>query len=330
MIRLEEWVDILTLHRQGLGIKTIARRLNISRNTVRTAIRRGTPPVYRRAKRPSKLDPFKDYIVQRLTDFPELSCERLFKEIVSQGYTGKKTILKDFTKPYRARRKEPVVRFETIPGEQAQVDWADLGTHKLREEETKLYLFVMVLGYSRCTYSEVVTKTDVDTLIACHKRAFSYFGGVTNHILYDNMKTVVIERDKSGNHRFNKTFLDFSSTTGFAARLCRPYRAKTKGKVERTIRYIKDSFLVGRTFYDFEDLNDKLRTWLDTEANVRIHATTGDIPFVRLAKENLLLVDKRILVNKTGAPIKARKRSFVFEPPVVEKRILSVYEEAVT
>jgi len=327
---LEEWVDILTLHRQGLGIKTIARRLNISRNTVRNAIRRGTPPVYKRALRPSKLDPFKDYIIQRLSDFPELSCERLFKEIVAQGYTGKKTILKDFTKPYRLRRKEPIVRFETLPGQQAQVDWAELGTHWIKGEKVKLYLFVMVLGYSRCTYSEVVKKTDVETLIACHRRAFSYFGGATNHILYDNMKTVVIKRDKTGNHRFNSTFLDFSATVGFRARLCRPYRAKTKGKVERTIRYIKDSFLVGRTFYGFEDINNKLRAWLDMEANVRIHATTGEIPFVRLAKENLLLIDERILVNKADVLTKTRKPSFVFEPPVVEKRLLDVYEEAVT
>lgn len=245
MIRLEEWVDIVALHRQGHGIKMIARHAGISRNAVRRALRRGGPPLYERAPRPSKLDPFKDYLVQRLTEFPELSCERLLGEIRIRGYTGGRTILKDFTFPYRRRRREPIVRFETAPGDQAQVDWSDLGVHLIDGHPTKLYLFAMVLGYSRCLFAEVVTRTDTDTLITCHRRAFTYFGGTTRTILYDNMKTVVIQRGAGGDHHFNPKFLDFAGCVGFAPKLCRPYRAKTKGKVERALKLHQGSLSGG-------------------------------------------------------------------------------------
>jgi len=328
VIRLEEWVDIVALHRQGHGIRTIARHLGISRNAVRRALRRNGPPVYERKRRPSKLDPFKDYLIQRLTDFPELSSERLFEEIKVQGYTGGKTILKDFTLPYRRRRREPILRFETAPGEQAQVDWSDLGVHLIDGCPKKLYLFAMILGYSRCLFAEVVTKTDCDTLISCHRRAFAYFGGTTRTILYDNMKTVVLKRGGDGNHLFNPSFLDFAGYIGFSPKLCRPYRAKTKGKVERAFGYIKDRFLVGQTFTDLDDLNTRLRIWLETEANTRKHATTGEVPFARLSKENLMSVsDRSAKPTIDSSTLPQRRPLFVFASPSVEKRSLLVYEE---
>jgi transposase len=320
-------VEIIALHHQGLGIKAIARRLGISRNAVRRALRRNGPPQYRRETQPSKLDPFKDYLIQRLTDFPELSCERLLEEIKKQGYTGGKTILKDFTLPLRVKRREPVVRFETAPGEQAQVDWSHLGRHAIDGQEVKLYLFAMVLGFSRCTYAEVTKTMDIEALIACHRRAFSYFGGTTAHVLYDNMKTVVVQRQSGGNHKFNPAFLDFAGSVGFSPKLCRPYRAKTKGKVERIIGYVKDSFLIGRTFTGIDDMNAQLLQWLDQVANVRIHATTGEAPFVRLREENLLPVSRRLLMQKTAVPTKKPRPMFLFKAPEVERRCLSVYEE---
>ena len=186
MISLEEWVDVVSLHRQGLGIKTIARELDISRNAVRRALTRGGPPEYHRAARASKLDPFKDYLTTRLADFPSLPAITLFEEIRERGYDGGMSILKDFTYPYRQKRREPVVRFETPPGRQAQVDWAHLGRHELSGVMTPLYLFVMVLGYSRALFAEVVTRTDIDTFLALHVRAFAFFGGMPEEILYDN------------------------------------------------------------------------------------------------------------------------------------------------
>ena len=217
MISLEEWVDIKALHKQGLSIKAISRRCRISRNTVRKALREG-PPCYKRPKRSLKLDPFKDYLIQRLADFPELCAVTLFEEIKAMGYESGITILKDFTLPYRVRRREPAVRFETGPGVQAQVDWADLGTVVINKKPTKLSLFAYVLGYSRAMYAEVVTATDTLTLIKCHQHAFASLGGVPAEILYDNMKQVVVKRSSNGCHRFNETLLDFAGSCGFVVK----------------------------------------------------------------------------------------------------------------
>jgi transposase len=149
LITLEEWVDIVSLHRQGLSIKAISRRLGVSRNTVRLALRRKEPPSYHRPAVLSKLDPYRDHLLARLAEFPELSAVVLFEEVKALGYAGGFSILRDFTRPYRVRRKEPVVRLETPPGRQARRDWAELGTHLVRGELTSLYLFVMVLRFSR-------------------------------------------------------------------------------------------------------------------------------------------------------------------------------------
>jgi len=325
VISLEEWVDIKSLYKQGLSIKAIARRLKISRNTVRKALREG-PPRYERPQRASKLDQFKDYLIQRLTDFPELCAITLLEEIKALGYTGGITILKDFTAPYRVRRREPIVRFETAPGVQAQVDWAELGRVVMNNRAVSLYLFVYVLGYSRAMYAEVTTATDTLTLIECHRRAFSYLGGVPVEILYDNMKQVVIKRGAHGEHRLNETLLDFAGTNGFIPKLCRPYRAKTKGKVERTIGFLKDRFFCGRTFVSVDDMNTQLKSWTEMHANRRIHATTNEVPAMRLKNEKLLPYMQAIPSIE-----RAKRALFVFDGahlPEVQVRELSVYEEA--
>lgn len=328
MIKLEEWVDVVALHRQGLSIRAIARRLGISRNAVRRALRRGGPPVYVRPPRPSKLDPYKDYLLQRLTGFPELSAAALFDEIKALGYTGGVSILKDFTKPHRVRRREPAVRFETAPGLQAQADWADLGTHPIAGKPTPLYLFVMVLGYSRAIYAHATTSSGAEAFLDCHARAFESFGGMPAEILYDNAKVVVLSRNRNG-ARFNPRLLDFAGRFGFAPKLCRPYRAQTKGKVERSIGFIRDRFFVGRSFTGLDDLNGQLAFWLDSHANQRIHATTGERPVDRLARENLLPFASARPWSSADAPRSRPNRlTFKFVAPEVETRSLSVYEEA--
>jgi transposase len=328
VIRLEEWVDIVALHRQGVSIKAIARMLGVSRNAVRRALKRGGPPVRAPQSRPpSKLEPYKAYLVDRLSEFPELSAVRLFEEVKALGYDGQISILKDFTRPYRIRRREPVVRFETPPGRQAQVDWAHLGTHEL-PAPTKLYLFVMVLGFSRALYAEVTTDAGLATFIGCHERAFHFFGGMPEEILYDNQKLVVLGRTADG-PRFHPEFLQFAGQFGFRPRLCRPYRARTKGKVERAIGYVRDRFFCGRTFTDVADANHQLITWLGTVANERVHATTGEKPAERLRREGLLSVDA--VRPWTGVAVPSvphpPRVTFRFAPPLVEERPLSVYEE---
>ena len=286
MITREEWVDIVSLHRQGLSIRAISARLGLSRNTVRAALRRQGPPSRQARLLPSKLDPYKDYLLARLAEFPELSAVALCEEIRALGYQGGLSILKEFTFPYRQRRREPVVRFETPPGQQAQADWSGLGRHLLGDACRSPQLFVMVLGFSRALYAEAVWRADLESFLACHARAFAYFGGVPAEVLYDNAKVVVLERLADG-PRYNPGLLDFAGVYGFAPRLCRPYRARTKGKVERSIGYVKDRFFVGRVFSDLEDLNCQLLGWLDAVANRREHATTKERPCDRLAQEAL-------------------------------------------
>jgi transposase len=321
-------VDIVSLHRQGLSIRAIARRLDVSRNTVRAALRRPGPPVRTAQQRPpSKLEPFRDYLLARLAEFPELSAEALFEEIQALGYAGGRSILKEFTRPYRVRRKEPIVRFETPPGRQAQCDWAHLGTHVIRGELTPLYLFVMILGFSRALYAEVVTRTDVDVFLELHVHAFQAFGGMPQEILYDNQKVVVLGRRADG-PVFHPALLAFAGQFGFKPRLCRPYRARTKGKVERSIGYVRDRFFCGRTFVDLPDLNHQLEVWMQTVANAREHRTTGERPCDRLLREKLLPFAAARPWRSIQTPIAPPRRPpFRFAPPEVERRSLSVYEE---
>ena len=330
MLRLEEWVDVVSMHKAGISIKEIARQLGISRNTVRATLRRDGPPEYERKPGPSKLDPYKDYLLERLREFPELSAKRLFDEVRAQGYDGQISILKDFTRPYRVPRKRTVVRFETPPGEQAQCDYAELGTHEVRGVPTKVYAFTMLLGYSRHLYVEFAESCASDAFLAAHARAFAYFGGMPRRVLYDNAKIVALEHSRTV-VTFNAALLDFDGRFGFRPQLCRPYRPQTKGKVERTIGYVKDAFLVGRLFTDIDDMNAQVLAWLENEANVRDHATTGVRPIDRLALEGLTPIAEALpwVPARRPAPPHALSRpTFRFlDPPSVEVRPLSVYEE---
>ena len=330
MLRLEEWVDIVSMHKAGVSIKEIARTLGISRNTVRATLRRDGPPEYRRRPLPSKLDPYKDYLLERLNDFPELSAKRLFEEVRAQGYSGGISILKDFTRPHRVPRKRTIVRFETPPGEQAQCDYAELGTHEVRGVPTKIYAFTMLLGFSRYLYVEFQTSCASEAFLSAHARAFAYFSGMPRRVLYDNAKIIALEHSRTV-VTFNEALLDFAGRFGFRPQLCRPYRPQTKGKVERTIGYVKDAFLVGRVFTDIDDMNARVLSWLENEANMRVHATTGAVPAKRLPLEGLTPLAEAMpwVPERPPAPPHASRRpAFRIESaPAVESRPLSVYEE---
>jgi transposase len=217
----------------------------------------------------------------------------LLREIQSQGYLGSHSQLRAYMHQLKPQRPaEPVVRFETTPGEQMQVDWVEF-----RHGRNPLYAFCATLGYSRMSFVEFVTDMKVETLIACHQHASEAFGGVTRRILYDNMKTVVIERDArgAGAHRFHAGFLDYAHHCGFQIKLCRPYRAKTKGKVERFNGYLRRSFYVplvaqlkpSGLILDVVTANAQARRWLKDIANERIHGTTQVRPSQRLSEEAL-------------------------------------------
>jgi transposase len=293
MLVAEEAVEIRVLRRQGKSIREIARMLEVSRNTVRRYLRVEGLPRYAREARPSKLDPYKDYIEQRVkAAAPDwIPATVLLRELRGLGYSGGYSILKDQLATLRPETKpEPLIRFETDPGRQMQADFATI-----RRGRDRLSVFIATLGWSRATYVEFVTDERLETLLGCHERAFYFFGGVSREVLYDNMRTVVTERDRYGPglHRYNRTFLDFAHHHGFVPRLCQPYRPRTKGKVERFIRYLRASFYVPLASQlspeglkvDRETANARVGTWLREIANARVHATTGEVPLVRLEQE---------------------------------------------
>lgn len=298
MVGSEAALEIRVLHRHGKSIREIAREMGLSRNTVRRYLRDEQAARYKpRVPRPTKLDPFKGYLAERVrAAAPEwIPGSVLLSELRERGYEGGYTMLKLFLASQRPKETaEPVVRFETGPGEQMQVDWA-----VLRRGDNRLSVFVATLGWSRAAYVEFVTDERVETLIAAHENAFLAFGGVPRAVLYDNMRTVVLERHGygRGRHRFHPGFLDFARHCGFRPRLCAPYRAQTKGKVERFIRYLRHSFWVPlasrlaqeRLIVDREAANLAVKRWLREVANARVHGTTGEVPAERLAIERMHL-----------------------------------------
>jgi len=294
MVGEEAALEIRVLHRHGKGIREIARATGLSRNTVRRYLRDEAAARYKeRPPRPGKLDPFKGYVVERLASAaPErIPASVLLGELRERGYAGGYTMLKEFVAGLApAPMPQPTVRFETAPGEQMQVDWA-----VMRRGADRLSVFVATLGWSRAAYLEFVTDERLETLIAAHENAFLAFGGVPREVLYDNMRTVVVERNAygRGRHRFQAGFLDFARHCGFRPRLCQPGRAQTKGKVERFIRYLRGSFYVPLAsrlgqeglMLDREAANLAAGRWLRTVANQRVHATTGAVPAERLEVE---------------------------------------------
>jgi transposase len=289
MIKPDLWLRVKMLAAEKHSTSEIGRLLDIDRKTVRRALRTEKPPAYPSRPRGSKLDPFKDYLKIRLEDGVTNSV-KLLREVHQQGYDGRISILRDFLLPLKAeRQRQAWLRFETLPGEQAQVDWAHFWAKDLFGQGRRFYCFTMVLGFSRCLYAEFTLAMDLRTLIRCHINAFEYFGGHTRTMLYDNMKQVVLWRDEvTGEPHFHPRFLDFASHYSFQPKLCQPMRPQTKGKVENGVKYVRQNFFQGERFTVLMTMNGELRAWLDSVANVRIHGTTREVPFDRLRRENLI------------------------------------------
>jgi len=292
MLKAERRFMIKELYRRGVTISEIARLSGHDRKTIRDIVH---GPVCRLPRRPaarsSKLDPFKPYLQQRITE-GVTNCNKLLSELRQQGYQGGKSLIKNFVQPYRrSRRQEATVRFETEPGEQAQVDWGCFGFIQHHGQRRRLYAFVMTLAWSRATYVEYTVSADMAWWLRCHVHAFRYFGGVPQQVLHDNLKTAVLGRGADGTVHWHPRYLDLADYYGFSLRACQPYRAQTKGKVEAGVRYVRGNFWPGLHFTDLADLNRQCRDWLDHIANVRIHGTTGEVPAARLALEPLQPLD---------------------------------------
>lgn len=275
MLTAEAWMEIKVLHQQGHSIRAIAEMTGHSRNTVRRQLRQRESPRFQKPQRTSQLDAFKPYLRERYQQC-RLSGVRLHEEIKAMGYHGSLDVVQRFVreiKPDKAFHSKLTVRFETPPGEQAQADWAYCGRFvDGGGRPVCIYAFTAILGYSRMRYVEFTTSMRIEHLLRCQINAFSFFEGIPHRLLFDNMKQVKLDADT-----WNPQFLDFVRHYGIAAHTHMPYRPRTKGKVERLVRFIKDNFLNGRSFCDLDDLNAQGRAWLD-RVNAQVHGTTGRIP----------------------------------------------------
>jgi transposase len=290
MLTQEQAVEIKVLERQGRSIAQIMRDTGLSRNTVRKYLRGAAKVQYGpRAARPCKLDPFKPYLLERIEQArPDwIPATVLLREIRAEGYDGGISQLKAYVRPFKVVRPDPVVRFETAPGLQMQADFTTI-----RRGRDRLLAFVATLGFSRATFVRFTRAEQFEDWRDGVIAALEYFGGVPRHILFDNTKTVIIKRDAYGPelHRWHAGMLELAHEYGFQLRVCKPHRARTKGKVERFNHYLKRSFLVPLNAtlraaglkLDVDTANREVLRWLNEVANTRIHATTGEQPCMRL------------------------------------------------
>jgi transposase len=334
MLRKEIQVEIQVLHRQGKGIRAIQRETGLARNTIRAILRGEHDGSYGpRQPRRTKLDSFKPYLQERVEAAGKiwLAATVLLREIRSQGYDGGITQLKEYLQEIRpAPPDEPIIRFETEPGHQLQIDFV-----VFRRGLLPLRAFTAELGYSRYSYVEFTADERSVTLVACLERALCYFGGVPLHVLCDNPKTIVTERNAygDGQHRYPAAWLDFVKHYGVSVRLCAPYRAQTKGKVERFHRYLRESFFNPLQAAQPEPVdvalaNREVRPWLDEVANPRIHATLKERPVDRFALELPAL--RPLPPPYGGRPLTKPMTAMLPVPMPIEslQHPLSVYELA--
>jgi transposase len=321
---------------RGLSKAEVARELGVSRRTVYHWIESGqldrdldnAPVQYTpRPEVPCKIDAFRAIIDARLAEFPKLTATRLFDEIRAAGYAGGYTQIKEYVRRVRpAPAPDPVVRFETPPGHQAQVDFAEF-----RLPWGKRYALLVVLGYSRLMWLQFYPRQTMTVLMTALEEAFAFFGGVPAELLFDQMKAVIIEdeREIGGKLLENAEFMRFAAHWNFRIRACRPYRAKTKGKVERPIGYVRESFFYGRHFLNDADLNVQALSWLGRTANARTHRTTAEMPRVRFERDERVLL-KPLALRRYRSLVLTTTASSTGKPSypalTVERRSLASYE----
>jgi transposase len=225
----------------------------------------------------------------RRSRWTETRIQELGKQ---HGYTGSYETVKRFVRPLHAEEAVADLtqrRFETPPGGQSQIDWGQARVY-FRTQPVELHIFVLTLGFSRRGFYRACADERLAQFLDAHEAAFAHFGGHTREHLYDRPRTVCAPGRDDGKVVWNATFKAFADYWGFEPRLCRPYRAQTKGKVESGVKYFRRNFLPGRTFVDQDDFQDQLGEWTSTVADVRVHGTTHERPRDRFARERDLLI----------------------------------------
>lgn len=292
VISKDRWEELQQRRSQGQSVSQIARAMDLDRKTVRTALAKAEWTPYRReAVASTLLAGHADWLAIRAPQV-HYSARILFQELrAGRGYAGSYDTVRNAVRPLRTEAAVASLtqrRFETEPGEQAQVDWGQVRVG-FEAGPAVVHVFVMTLGYSRRAWGEGYLHERLDSLLSAHEHAFAHFGGLTGHILYDRMRTVVAG-SVEGKPRWNATFEAFAQHWGFQPRLCRPYRAQTKGKVESGVKYVKRNFVPGRSFRDLDDFNAQLAAWQAEIADLRLHGTTHERPVDRFAREAAALI----------------------------------------
>lgn len=262
-------------------VGTIAEELGLHHDTVRRAIEadRFANAKPERATT-SILDPYKPFIEDVLAKHPRLRSSRIFDMIKDRGYAGSQIVVRRWVRTVRPLPREAFFKLETLPGEQGQVDWASFGKIQIGSAPRNLSCFVMVLGFSRAMYARFVLDQVMESFVRCHVLGFEALGGVPRVLLYDNLKSVVLEREGEL-VRFHPRILELAGHYHFAPKPCAPYRGNEKGKVERAIQYLRHSFFEARRFSSLDDLNGQLAEWIDRVAFARPRPQDPDRKSVR-------------------------------------------------
>ena len=279
---------IITMHAEGWSIRGLCRHFDMGRNTVRRIIRKNRSQRddghdiltrnKRQAPRKSNLDPFLPLMKELLEKFPDLTGERMYEELRNAGYEGGISILRDRLRKLRPKpKRDPVIRFETEPGVQGQMDWSPYTIPFTRSGKSKVLCFSYILGFSRRQYIDFTTNRNFFTLIRRHQDAFRYFEGVPEQCLYDGEKTIIL-RWEAGRPLYNPAFVAFITHYHCKPIGCKPGRAQTKGKIEAPFNYIEKNLLNGRVFQDLDDLRATARWWLGEKSDKHVHDTTGRRP----------------------------------------------------
>ncbi len=277
MITPEQHAEIRRLYfGEHWKVGTIVTHLGVHSNTVRAAIALDTRVVRRSACRRSILDPYLPFLRDTLAQYPRLRATRLYEMLRPRGYTGSANQLRRLVRVLRPQTTVALYRrLVVLPAEEAQVDWGAFGSIRIGRGPRSLSGFVMVLSYSRALFAHFTLDQTLESFLRGHVEAFQVFGGSARTLVYDNLKSAVLERQGTA-IRFHPRLLDLAGHYHFAPRPCTPARGNEKGKVERQIRYLRDAFFAARTFRDVDDLNVQFARWRDDIAHQRLHPEQRD------------------------------------------------------
>ena len=270
MISQELEVKITHLAAEGEKVGAIARQLGVHHDTVLRCLGRSRKKeTHDDHERTSVLGPWLPLIDSTLASHPKVRATRICSMLKKRGYTGSVYPVRRYCNKKRPRADKAFLDLQFLPGEFAQMDWASFGKIKVGgKHERKLHLFLMVLAYSRSLYGRFFYDMSTARVLEGHTLAFAYYGGCPRHCLYDNMKSAVIEHVGEG-VRFNSDLLDLAKHYGFMPRACNPRSGWEKGRIERSVRYVRENFFEARQYNDLDDLNAQFEDWLKNESMER-------------------------------------------------------------